>query len=92
MSGLIKELRLNLLGKIFLTSAAAYTVGKLTNLKIRGTAEEVQAVADAMLSSRRFQQELEDEDATVESVIDKLGLKHASARQFEAILGIPWPL
>ena len=85
-------MRLNLLGKIFLASAGAYIVGKMTNLKIRGTREEVQAVADAMLSSRRFQQELERDGATVESVIEKLNLKHASAQQFEAILGIEWPL
>ena len=88
----INELKLNLLGKIFFASAAAWVVGKAVNLKIRGTPAEVQAVADAMLASRRFQEELNRPSATVESVMQKLGLKHASAREFERVLGVKWPL
>lgn len=88
----INELRLNLLGKIFFAAVGAWLVGKATNLKIRGTEEEIKAVSDAMMASRRFQDELERPGATVESVMQLLGLKHASAREFERILGVPWPL
>ena len=88
----INELRLNLLGKIFFASVAAWLVGKAVNLKIRGTPDEVQAVSNAMMASRTFQEELSRSGATVESVMQKLGLKHASAREFERILGVPWPL
>jgi len=88
----LNELKLNLLGKIFFATCAAWLVGKATNMKIRGTQDEVQAVADAMMASRRFQDELRRPGATVESVMEKLGLKHASAREFERILGIAWPL
>lgn len=88
----INELRLNLLGKIFFTAAAAWLIGRAINMKIRGTPDEVQAVANAMMASRRFQEELERSGATVESVMQKLQLKHASAREFERILGVPWPL
>jgi hypothetical protein len=45
-----------------------------------------------MMASRRFQDELNRHGATVESVMQKLNLKHASAREFERILGVPWPL
>jgi|SRR5579885_425396 len=90
--GPITELKLNLLGKIFFTAAAAWLVGRAINMKIRGTPEEVQAVANAMMASRRFQEELNRPGATVESVMTKLNLKHASAREFERILGVPWPL
>lgn len=88
----LNELRLNLLGKIFFASVASWLVGKTVNMKIRGTPEEIQAVQGAMLASRRFQEELERPGVTVESVMQKLGLKHASAREFERILGVPWPL
>ena len=88
----LNELKLNLLGKIFFASVAAWLVGKAVNLKIRGTPEEIQAVTNAMMASRRFQEELERQGATVESVMQRLGLKHASAREFERILGVPWPL
>jgi hypothetical protein len=88
----IRELKLNLLGKIFFVSCAAWLVGKACNLKIRGTPSEVQAVSDALMSSRRFQDELSRSGASVESVMNSLNLKHASAREFERILGVPWPL
>ena len=88
----LNELQLNLLGKIFFTACGAWLVGKATNMKIRGTEEEVRAVSNAMMASRRFQDELRRPGATVESVMDRLGLKHASAREFERILGVPWPL
>ncbi len=88
----INELKLNLLGKIFFTAAAAWLIGRALNMKIRGTPAEVQAVANAMMASRRFQDELKRPGASVESVMQKLQLKHASAREFERILGVPWPL
>lgn len=88
----INELKLNLLGKIFFTAAAAWLVGRAINLKVRGSPHEVQTVANAMMASRRFQEELNRPGASVESVMQKLDLKHASAREFERILGVPWPL
>lgn len=88
----LNELQLNLIGKIFFTAVGAWLVGKATNMKVRGTEAEIRAVANAMMASRRFQDELRNPGATVESVIQKLGLKHASAREFERILGVPWPL
>lgn len=88
----LNELHVNMLGKIFLASIGAWLVGRATNLKIRGTQHEVEAISNAMLASHRFQSELNRSGATVESVMQKLNLKHATARQFEEILGIPWPL
>jgi len=88
----LNELKLNLVGKIFFAAVAAWLVGRATNLKIRGTQEEISAVTNAMMASRRFQEELSYPGATVESVMQKLGLKHASAREFERILGIQFPL
>ena len=89
---MLKEFKLNLMGKLFFASAGAWLIGKLTNIKIRGSAEEVRAVANAMLASKRFQEELNKPGASVESVVAKLNLKHASAKEFERILGVPWPL
>ncbi len=88
----LNELQLNLLGKIFFTACAAWLVGKATNMKVRGSEQEVNAVSNAMMASRRVQDELRRPGASVESVMEKLGLKHATAREFERILGVPWPL
>lgn len=88
----INELKVNLLGKIFFGTLAAWLVGKAVNTKLRGTREQVEAVANAMTASRRFQDELNRPGATVDSVMHKLGVKHMSSSEFERVLGIPWPL
>lgn len=87
-----RQMKLNLIGKLFFTACAAWLVGKATNTKLRGTKEEVDAIYNAMVSSKRFQEELKKPDASVASVMAKLGLKKASVEEFEKILGIPWPL
>ena len=88
----INELHLNLLGKVFLAGVAAWLVGKATNLKLRGSSSEINSVAQALLASRAFQEELSRPGATVESVMQKLGVKHMSSREFERTFGVPFPL
>lgn len=88
----LNELKLNLFGKIFFATCAAWLLGKAVNTKFRGTKEQADAVASALLSSRKFQEELRKPGASVESVIQKLGVKHMSAAQFERTFGVPWPL
>ena len=88
----LNELKLNLIGKIFFGTVAAWLVGKAVNTKIRGSREQIEAVAAALSSSKKFQEELDKPGASVESVVQKLGIKHMSASQFERVLGIPWPL
>lgn len=85
-------MNLNLTGKLFFAACGAWLLGKATNTLIRGTQEEVDAVYNVMISSKRFQDELNRPGATVASVMEKLGLKNASAREFERILGVEWPL
>ena len=88
----LNELKLSLLGKIFFGTVAAWLVGKAVNTKLRGTKEQIETVAMALSASRRFQDELNKPGASVESVVQKLGIKHMSASQFERVLGVPWPL
>lgn len=88
----INELKMNLLGKIFFGTLAAWLVGKAVNTKLRGSRDEIAAVENALMSSRRFQDELNRPGASVDSVIQKLGIKHMSAQEFERVLGVPWPL
>lgn len=88
----INELHFNLLGKIFFTAIGAWLIGKATKLKLRGTPEEINAVSNAMLASRRFQDELNKPGATVQSVLDKLALKNSTRAEFERTLGIKFPV
>jgi len=83
---------LNLTGKIFLASLGAWLVGKVINTKVRGSRDEIQAVTNALMSSKKFQDELRRPGASVESVMEKLRVKQMSASEFERVLGVRWPL
>lgn len=83
--------KLSTTGKIFVAGIAAWLIGQKTRLRIRGTREEIDKLATAMVASRKFQDELSREGATAESVIEKLGLKNATARDFTELTGLPWP-
>lgn len=88
----INELKMNLLGKVFFATLGAWLVGKYVNTKLRGSRDEIEAVGNALAASKRFQDELNRPGASVESVVQKLGIKHMSAAEFERVLGVPWPL
>ncbi len=83
---------LSLTGKMFVASLGAWLVGKYVNTKIRGSQSEVNAIANALSASRRFQEELSKPGASVDSVVEKLRVKNMSASEFERVLGVPWPL
>lgn len=87
-----EEVYSSLTGKLLLASIGAWLVGKSVNTKIRGTQQEIRAIANALMSSKRFQAELRRPGATVESISQKLKLKHTSAVEFERVLGVRWPL
>ena len=83
---------LSLGGKLLLASLGAWMVGKAVNTKVRGTEDEIDAIVNALHSSRRFQDELRKPGATVRSVMEKLRVKQMSAEEFERVLGVEWPL
>ncbi len=88
----LNENSLNILGKIALGAIGSWLVGKATNIKLRGTKEQIDSVAKALISSKKFQDELNSPGATVQSVMEKLKVKNMSAREFERMFNVPWPL
>ena len=83
---------LNLAGKMFLGALGAWAVGKVVSTKLRGSRDEMGVIANALWSSRKFQDELKKPGASVDSVMNKLRGKQMSASEFERVMGIPWPL
>lgn len=82
-------------GKIFFAAVAAYLAGKIGSgsfLKVRGSPEELRAVAEALAASKAFQDELKRPGATIDSVIEKMNLKRVTADKFEKITGKKFPL
>ncbi len=88
----LNELKVNLLGKVFFATLGAWLVGKYVNTKLRGSRTEIETVGNALAASKRFQDELSRPGASVDSVVQKLNIKHMSASEFERVLGVPWPL
>jgi hypothetical protein len=89
---LTEGLQLTTFGKIFLSLAGAWTLGRIVNAKIRGSKSQVEAIANAMASSRKYQEELKKPGATPEAVLQKLGVKNLCSQNFQKIFGVPWPL
>lgn len=84
--------KLSTVGKMFIAGIAAWLLGNKTRLKIRGKKEDIDKLVNALMASKRFQNELSRPGATAESVIQKLNLKNMTVQEFERELGIPWPL
>lgn len=87
-----EEFYLNFTGKMLLASLGAWLAGKYVSTKIKGSKDEIQAIAEALISSKKFQEELNRPGATVESVVQKLRVKEMSASTFERVFGMKWPL
>lgn len=85
------DYKISTVGKLFLAGVAAWLVGRPSNLKVRGTQEQVQALKSALMASKKFREELNRPGATVQSVMDKLQIKQMTAKEFERKLGVPWP-
>lgn len=88
----LAEWKMSTAGKLFAAATGAWLLGQMTRTKIKATPREVEALKRALMASRRFQDELRKPGATPESVINKLGLKHATSREFERITGVPFPI
>lgn len=83
---------LNLTGKLLLTTLGAWMLDEVVNTKLRGSEQEVKAIVNVLVSSRRFQNELHSPGATIQSIVEKLNVKNIAAVEFERVLGIQWPL
>lgn len=79
-------------GKLFFAGLAAWIMHRSSKLKIKGSPREIDAIANAIQSSRAFQDEIKKPGATIDSVMEKLKLKYARGEEFERILGVPFPL
>jgi hypothetical protein len=93
----LNEFSLSWAGKLFFAGAAAYILGKGAQrmrlpIKVRGNPGQMRAIVDAIISSRRFQQELSRPGATIDGVINKLNLRNITKQQFRSLTGRNWPL
>lgn len=60
--------------------------------KLQGTPEQLQAVMEVIKATKDFQDEVNREGATVETVMQKLNIQNLAKKAFEEKTGKPWPL
>lgn len=85
-------LKMTTIGKLFFTGLAGWILGRSSKLKIKGNPQEIEAIANALKASKVFQDELRMNGGNIDAVMDKLRIKHLRGREFERVLGVPFPL
>lgn len=89
---LLVERDMSTMSKILLFVVGAWLVGKFIKLKMRGNQQQVSALAAALLSSKKFQDELKKPGASMESIVQHLKVKNMDADRFEKTFGVKWPV
>jgi hypothetical protein len=89
---LLVEREMTTMSKVLLFIVGAWLVGKYFKLKVRGSQKQISTLASAMLSSKRFQDELKRPGASLENVMNKLKVKNMDADRFQKTFGIKWPV
>jgi hypothetical protein len=85
--------KLSSIGKLFFASLiVTLTTGKASPFRVSGRQEDIQILARAIQSSKRFQDEIHKPGATIDSVIRSMDLKNVDGKNFQARFGVPWPL
>lgn len=80
-------------GKLFFASLLAWIAhDTVMNWKVRGDPGKLEALARAIVASKRFQEEINKPGATVDSVISKLNIKNMTASQFHNLTGYTLPI
>ncbi len=82
----------NSINEIFKTALCAWLVGIPTNIKIRGSREQMKALTDALTATKAFHNEMKKNKVQLEQVTTKLAIKTAVSQKFKQVFGIDWPL
>ena len=78
--------------KAFHTAAAAYILGEKSNIKFQGSPERIATTKKVIIASRALFEELNNPDATLQSVTRLLEAKRQASINFRQVTGIRWLL
>ena len=81
---------LNAQKSLFESVARWMSADETIGLELIGTEEQIFVVKNAMLETKRFQDALFNEGATLENVLNKLEAKHSAANSFTSFFGMMW--
>ncbi len=78
--------------KRFQAAAAAYILGKETNVRLSGSPEKIKTCQNVITTSKNLYEELTSSTASMERVVELLDKKRVASRQFLEVVGTPWLL
>ena len=59
---------------------------------VQGSPAQMQAFVEAAFAAKNLKKELQNPDATIESIMQLLSAKNAAAEKFETATNFKWPL
>ena len=80
---------------MFFAALAAYVTGKAPDnnfIKIKGSPEQMKALADAVAATKSLFDEINNPSTTIEEIIRKMNDKKVAAEDFKEKTGHTWPL
>lgn len=76
------------IGKLFFGGMVAWiTNNSKFNFKVRGDQSKVNALTNAIIATKNYNDVLKSENPTIQEVLDKLNTKSVAVKQFEEIMG-----
>jgi len=78
--------------KAFHTAAAAYILGKKSNIKIQGSSNRITVTKKIIVASKDLYEGLNDPNSTLESITRLLEAKREASVGFQQVTGIRWLL
>ena len=73
-------------------SIPRYIIGAQAGISVKGSQKRVDAFCDAALKSRELYKALNEDDITLNEVLDLIQKKKESCRQFKDVTGLSWRL
>jgi hypothetical protein len=88
-----KSYKLTTLGKLFFASLlSSMTTGKKSPFNVTGDKNKIDLLMKVVQSTKKFQDEIKNPAASIDSVIRAMDMKNIDANNFEQIFLFPWPL
>lgn len=78
--------------RLFFKSVASSLLKEATDLSLKGTKNEIKIVAEVFKATKEFHHVLKNPDSSLDEILNKLEMKHATSEMFEKSFDISWSL
>jgi hypothetical protein len=76
----------------FYSTLCAWLIGENFDVKLKGSKEQIEALAEAYSSTMNFHNAIVGSGHQLNDIMRLLGEKHVAAEKFERVFDVSWPL